>query len=503
MPTGGLWLISSDSGGRCTYPRGCSLTTLGDWNRLGRKNQSAQHGGNAMKSDEEDNPRVRFALLDQYKRRTKGILHLGAHLGQEAAAYADLNKPVVWVEALPNLHSRLANHVKQFPGQRAMCALLGDRNGIQKTFYISNNAEGASSSVFQFGDYGGGDKSLWPELKLAMVDSITLPMLRLDTLLQGNGIDAQQYDFWVVDLQGAELLALQGSGDLLQYCRALYVEVSTVPVYQGGVLWPELSAWLGQAGFVPLWQPGKRHDDVLFVREEETRQTRSAFHSDNYMRHNQRRLEHLASLHLALRGKSVLEVGAGIGDHTGFYLDRGCSVLSTEIRPENLALIRERYSGKQRLKIRQLDMDNPASLGTMFDIVHCYGLLYHLQNPAQALCYLAEHCSEVLLLESCVSYGEEPEIRPLNEPSQDYTQAFYGIGCRPTRIWIWNQLRTLFPHVYAPRTQPSHEEFPVDWTEKPACVTKLYRSVFVASRYDLASNKMLLPELPSQYSSHE
>ncbi len=68
----------------------------------------------------------------------------------------------------------------------------------------------------------------------------------------------------------------------------------------------------------------------------------SVFHAHFYLRHNQRRQEHLASLGLPIAGASVLEVAAGIGDHTSFFLDRGCSVLSTEARQESLAIGRIR-----------------------------------------------------------------------------------------------------------------------------------------------------------------
>src|SRR5262245_9745348 len=189
-------------------------------------------------------------------------------MGREAKHYAEQRKPVLWVEAAPHTYSMLVKELEKYPSQRALCALLGDRDGVQTTFYVSNNSEGVSSSIFQFGEYGSGDKSLWPEENLRMVDSLTLPMIRLDTLLRNNGIDAAQYDLWILDLQGAELLALKGAGDLLQHCRALLVEVSTIEVYQGGVLWPELQRYLGDEGFVPMWDPGP-HDDVLFVRGTE------------------------------------------------------------------------------------------------------------------------------------------------------------------------------------------------------------------------------------------
>lgn len=176
-----------------------------------------------------------------------------------------MNKPVIWVEALPHIHARLARHLEQFPGQRALCALLGDRDGAQQTLYVSNDADGMSSSMFEFGEYGRGERSLWPRLKRAMVDSVTLPTIRLDTLVENHGIDGKSYDFWVVDLQGAELLALRGCGALLAHCRALYVEVSMVEVYRGGVLWDELRRRLEERGFEPLWQPVREHDNVLFA----------------------------------------------------------------------------------------------------------------------------------------------------------------------------------------------------------------------------------------------
>src|SRR5437870_2171853 len=98
-----------------------------------------------------------------------------------------------------------------------------------------------------------------------------------------------------------------------------------------------------------------------------------------YIRHNQRRQEHLASLNLDLFDKTVLEVGAGIGDHSSFWVDRSCKLLITEARIENLNLIKERFPDEQ---VQQLNLDDhylPDNLGH-FDIVYCYGLLYHLKN---------------------------------------------------------------------------------------------------------------------------
>jgi len=440
-------------------------------------------------------PEIRQALFDQYITQARGILHLGAHLGQERAYYADLGKPVTWVEAFPDIHARLQRNIAPYENQHALCALIGDKDGVQTPLHLSNNAEGVSSSIFHFGTHGSGKESLWPELDLKMVSSVTLPMIRLDTLLASNRVASANYDFWVVDLQGAELLALQGAGELLERCSALYVEASTVEVYRGGVLWNELSTWLDHAGFVPLWQPERPHDMVLLVKKGKIHTVLDVFHSDHYLRHNMRRLEHIASLGLQLSGKRVLEAGAGIGDHTSFYADRACQILALEVRPENLVIMRQRFSAVSDVRILHMDLDNPFRLKEKFDIVHCYGLLYHLQRPEQALTFLAEHCQGMLLLETCVSYGDDLELHPVSEDARNYCQGFYGRGCRPTRPWVWTILNRLFEYVYVTRTQPAHEEFPLNWTvENPDQRNILMRSVFVAARQPL-NNPLLAEEL--------
>lgn len=226
------------------------------------------------------------------------------------------------------------------------------------------------------------------------------------------------------------------------------------------------------------------------------------FHSDGYLRHNQRRQEHLATLGLELSNKSVLEVGAGIGDHTSFFLDRNCRVLTSDGRPENVSFLQKKFSGVANIEVRTIDLDqsNLAAIGDqeVFDIVYCYGLLYHLAHPDEALQFIADHCSGVLLLELCVSFGEDVAVNVVAEEQSDPSQAWQGSGCRPTRKWVFSQLKARFEHVYATASQPWHEEFPIDWTPAAAAAwppDRLSRAVFVASRRPLDSTKFL-SELP-------
>lgn len=184
---------------------------------------------------------------------------------------------------------------------------------------------------------------------------------------------------------------------------------------------------------------------------------------------------------LPITGRTVLELGAGIGDHTSFFLDRGCRVTATDAREENIAHLRTRFpAGAAR--VVDVEQDFPADLPA-HDIVYAYGVLYHLSDPLSALTRMAARTKEMLLLETCVSFGAEEAVNGIVEDVNDPTQAANGLGCRPTRPLIFSSLKRLFPYVYVPRTQPWHDEFPTNWLERaPANTTKLYRCIFVASR---------------------
>ena len=213
-----------------------------------------------------------------------------------------------------------------------------------------------------------------------------------------------------------------------------------------------------------------------------------AFRSDHYLRHNARRLEHLASLRIPVAGMSVLDVGAGIGDHSNYYLDRGCKVTITDARAANLSYLGHRYPD---CSIQFLDMEAPSHIeGSPFDVVHCYGLLYHLNRPEQALAFLSQSTKRMLFLETCVSFGEDEQTNLTAESRSHPTQAFSGTGCRPTRAWVFRELQGLFEYVYLPTTQPCHEEFPLDWTDPGKHGAGLQRAIFIASRERLENETL-------------
>jgi SAM-dependent methyltransferase len=220
--------------------------------------------------------------------------------------------------------------------------------------------------------------------------------------------------------------------------------------------------------------------------------SRDRFHSDLYIRHNARRLEHLAALHLDLTGKSVLELGAGIGDHSIFFLDRACRVTALEPRAENVDVIRARTREAPRAwdpaRLRVVhggidDLDRLEGART-YDIVHCYGLLYHLPDPHAALEAAATRCHGLLLVETKVRLPHQPAS--IEEDRENVTNAIDGAARILTRDELLGAMARLFPHVYEPTIPVAHEQFPPDWNAPPAAQWPI-RAVAIGARAPVAS----------------
>lgn len=223
---------------------------------------------------------------------------------------------------------------------------------------------------------------------------------------------------------------------------------------------------------------------------------KKVFHADFYLEHNSKRLEHLESLKLPIKkDMSVFETGAGIGDHTKFFINKGCVVTPSEGRTENWLILKEKYTNAILL-----DLENPEKslepVNKKYDIIYCYGTLYHLGTPLKSINYMSEKCEKFLLLETCVSLGEQESIGLCREAVVDPTQSVSGIACRPTRSWIFNRLKKKFKYVYMPITQPDHNQFIEDWSSANSDdPNQLFRSIFIGSNIKI-DNELLVEEIP-------
>jgi FkbM family methyltransferase len=222
---------------------------------------------------------IRFLAFRLKSLRGMTIVHVGAHFGEEAARYQNWGaKRVVWVEAEPavfeELNRRIAALQKEpqrllqrllgFPKTDHVLinALAGETDGGTAAFHLFDNA-GASNSMFRLHRGTGDSFSHVRETG----DVLTLPVNTLDTALKQAGIEPVSVDVLVLDVQGAELMCLKGASETLRSVTYLEAEVSSEPVYEGGVLAEELEDWLRKRFFKRRTRLRRAHMDAIFTRD--------------------------------------------------------------------------------------------------------------------------------------------------------------------------------------------------------------------------------------------
>jgi len=203
-----------------------------------------------------------------YLRKCKRLLHVGGNDGYERDLYAAYGLDVLWVEANPAVFQELVKNLNIYPRQRAVQALVTDKDGDVHDFHISNN-DGLSSSIFELKDH----RKLWPEVEFTGL--IKLQSKTLETVVRDAGALDNSFDGLVLDVQGAEQLVIMGAGRVLEGVSYIKVEAADFESYAGACTLESLTPLLADLGFHPERQTMfKRLDevgsyyDVLFKRKE-------------------------------------------------------------------------------------------------------------------------------------------------------------------------------------------------------------------------------------------
>lgn len=189
------------------------------------------------------------------------ILDAGACEGESAVRYARLfpHARVVAVEPLPGNVARIRANIAEFatPNVVVAEACLSDRAG-EATFHVSSGVPDEYRDQSLDWDFGNKSSSLLaPEQTktvhpwLEFPATITVATERLDALAAALGIT--HVDFLHLDVQGAELLVLDGAGALLPRIHTLWLEVENVPLYRGQPLKAQVETYLRARGFVKLY----------------------------------------------------------------------------------------------------------------------------------------------------------------------------------------------------------------------------------------------------------
>jgi FkbM family methyltransferase len=159
----------------------------------------------------------------------------------------------------------------------------------------------------------------------------------------------------------------------------------------------------------------------------------------------------------ALNLSTALDAGCGVGFFGKILQDAGLSVRAFDGRIENVEEARSRFP---QVSFERGNVENPdiRKLG-QFDLVLCFGLLYHLENPFLAIRNLYALTGKCLLLESMCFPGEDPWMLLREEPNRE-DQSLTDVAFYPTEGGLVKMLyRAGFTWVYRVSTLPDHDDF--------------------------------------------
>jgi len=182
------------------------------------------------------------SLCNKYKFLPKGIIHVGAHKGEELSIYEDLGiENVIWVEANPKIFESLSENIKKFKNHKAYNFLVSNKNDEEYIFHVTNNGE--SSSILEL------ERHKIHHSHIHVVEDIVLKSKKIDTIIEEFNIDLNKYNFLNLDIQGAELLALKGFLKGLEKIEYVYTEVNSGEVYKDCAKIEELDFFLKEYNF--------------------------------------------------------------------------------------------------------------------------------------------------------------------------------------------------------------------------------------------------------------
>jgi FkbM family methyltransferase len=201
-------------------------------------------------------------IRSKYQADLKGIVHLGAHLGEEAKDYKEIGcDRVIWVEGNPALIDELKSNLAVYPGNRVFNILVSEKDNAKVIFNITEFSQ--SSSILELG--------VTKEIhNTKVIERKELTTRRIDNFFRENGVDMAGYNFLNIDLQGYELMALKSMGDLLENIDWVYTEVNSRHLYKKCTLMDELDRFLLKKGFrrVELFMTDWKWGDALYHRQK-------------------------------------------------------------------------------------------------------------------------------------------------------------------------------------------------------------------------------------------
>ncbi len=200
-------------------------------------------------------------ILSEFNLHPNGVLHIGAWDGIEMDDYAASGVTnVVFIEAQKSIMPTLLGRIKDYPNAKAFNYCVSDKNELVN-FNVTSN--GQSSSILPLGLHA----EIYPSIVVSEV--IEMQAYTVEQIFELNGLDKTAYSFVNCDIQGGELLAIKGMGDMINNIQCFYLEVNEKELYKGCPLAKDIEDYLSQYGFKKVKTKMTEHfwGDQTFIRQ--------------------------------------------------------------------------------------------------------------------------------------------------------------------------------------------------------------------------------------------
>jgi len=190
-------------------------------------------------------------------------IDVGAHEGELTFPFASVDPTLLVYAFEPNLRAasrimgRLANYV-------VLPIAVAATDGSAE---LQLNAYEQSSSLLPADDAGA--KAWRSELEFKVIGSVIVPTMRLDTFMNGAGIES--VDFLKVDAQGLDLEVVRSAGGRLRDVARVQLEATTASYrqYEGAPGKSEIVEFMESNGFRLAEEESQSHGqeaNLTFVR---------------------------------------------------------------------------------------------------------------------------------------------------------------------------------------------------------------------------------------------
>lgn len=195
-------------------------------------------------------------IVKKYNTNITGIIHIGAHYGEEVYDYIDNGiNDIILFEPLSDNFNVLEQNVRglnaNIVGHQVA---LGSSSGTA-TMYVSSN-EKQSSSILK------------PKVHLTHHPNVSFPSREEVEVKTLDEFETFNFNFINMDVQGYELEVLKGGSETLKHIDYVYCEVNRDEVYENNAFIEQIDEYLQNYNLIRVetdWA-GEIWGDALYIK---------------------------------------------------------------------------------------------------------------------------------------------------------------------------------------------------------------------------------------------